>query len=83
MQNVNFPFTHKLALSMIVLIVSGMLLLGGLVIRDQNQLLEKQMHSYANILIHQLSASATEGFLTSDTLVLDVLIKNILMNKNS
>ncbi|MCP3851579.1 MAG: HAMP domain-containing protein [Gammaproteobacteria bacterium] len=77
MQKVNFPFAHKLALSMIVLIVSGMLLLGGLVIRDQNQLLEKQMHSYANILIHQLSASATEGFLTSDTLDLDVLIKNM------
>ena len=77
MQKVNFPFAHKLALSMIVLIVSGMLLLGGLIIHDQSKLLEKQMHSYAKILIHQLSASATEGFLTSDTLDLDVLVKNI------
>ncbi|MCW8929779.1 MAG: adenylate/guanylate cyclase domain-containing protein [Gammaproteobacteria bacterium] len=77
MQKVNFPFAHKLALSMIVLIVSGMVLLGGLVIHDQNKLLEKQMHSYAKILIRQLSASATEGFLTSDTLDLDVLVKNI------
>lgn len=77
MQKVNFPFAHKLALSMVFLIVTGMLLLGMLIIYDQNKLLEKQMHSYAQILIHQLSASATDGFLTSDTLDLDVLVKNI------
>lgn len=77
MKKVNFPFAHKLAFSMILLIMSGMLLLGGLILHDQNKLLEKQMHSYAEILIHQLSASATEGFLTSDTLDLDVLVKNI------
>ncbi len=77
MQKVNFPFAHKLALSMIMLITSGMLLLGGLIIHDQHKLLEKQMNSYANILIHQLSASATDGFLTSDTLDMDVLVKNI------
>ncbi|MCN4143869.1 MAG: hypothetical protein LC437_01975 [Thiohalomonas sp.] len=77
MQKVKFPFAHKLAFSMIVLIMSGMLLLGGLIIHDQNKLLEKQMHSYAKILIHQLGTPATEGFLTSDTLDLDVLVKNI------
>lgn len=81
MQKVNFPFARKLALSMIVLIVSGMLLLGGLIIHDQNKLLEKQMHSYAQILIHQLAASATEGFLTSDSLDLDVLVKNIAQHQ--
>lgn len=81
MKKINFPFAHKLALSMIVLIVSGMLLLGGLIIHDQNNLLEKQMHSYAKILIHQLAASATEGLLTSDTLNMDVLVKNIAQNK--
>lgn len=77
MKKVKFPFAHKLAFSMLVLIMSGMLLLGGLIIHDQNKLLEKQMHSYAKILIHQLGASATEGFLTSDALDLDVLVKNI------
>ena len=77
MTKVNFPFAHKLALSMVVLIVSGMLLLGGLIIQDQHKLLEKQMHSYAEILIHQLSTTATESFLTSDTLDLDVLVKNL------
>ncbi|MCU7938864.1 MAG: adenylate/guanylate cyclase domain-containing protein [gamma proteobacterium symbiont of Bathyaustriella thionipta] len=77
MQKVNFPFAHKLALSMVVLIVSGMLLLGGLIIQDQNKLLEKQMHSYAKILIQQLAASVKESFLTSDTLDMDVLVKNI------
>lgn len=66
---------------MIVLIVSGMLLLGGLIIHDQNKLLEKQMHSYAQILIHQLAASATEGFLTSDSLDLDLLVKNIAQHQ--
>ncbi|MDX2503537.1 MAG: adenylate/guanylate cyclase domain-containing protein [Gammaproteobacteria bacterium] len=77
MPKVNFPFAHKLALSMVLLIVSGMLLLGGLIIQDQHKLLEKQMHSYAKILIHQLSASATESFLTSDTLDLDVLVNTL------
>jgi len=77
MTKVNFPFAHKLALSMVVLIVSGMVLLGGLIIQDQHKLLEKQMHSYAEILIHQLSTTATESFLTSDTLDLDVLVKNL------
>ncbi len=77
MQKVNFPYAYKLAISMIVLIVSGMLALGALIIRDQNQLLEKQMHSYANILIRQLATSATESYLTSDTLDLDVLVKNL------
>ena len=77
MQKVNFPFARKLALSIVVLIVSGMLLLGGLIINDQNKLLEQQMHSYAKILIRQLAASSTEGFLTTDTLDLDVLVNNI------
>lgn len=62
---------------MVVLITTGMLLLGSLIVHDQNKLLEKQMHSYAQILIHQLTASATDGFLTSDTLDLDVLVNNI------
>jgi len=35
------------------------------------------MHAYANILIHQLSASVTDGFLTSNVLDIDVLVKNI------
>ncbi len=77
MQKVSFPFAYKLALSMVLLITAGMLLLGGLIIHDQNKLLEKQMHSYAHILIHQLTASSTDGFLTSDALVLDVLVNNI------
>lgn len=81
MQKVNFPYAYKLAISMIVLIVSGMLALGALIIRDQNQLLEKQMHSYANILIRQLATSATESYLTSDTLDLDVLVNNLSRHK--
>ena len=62
---------------MIVLIVTGMLALGGLIIRDQNKLFETQMHSYAKILIYQLSASATESYLTSDTLDMNVLVKHL------
>ncbi|WP_198262435.1 adenylate/guanylate cyclase domain-containing protein [sulfur-oxidizing endosymbiont of Gigantopelta aegis] len=81
MQKVSFPFAHKLALAMVLLIVTGMLLLGGLIIHDQNKLLEKQMHAYANILIHQLSASVTDGFLTSNVLDIDVLVKNIAQYK--
>ncbi len=77
MRKVNFPYAYKLAISMIVLIVTGMLALGALIIRDQNQLLEKQMYSYADILIRQLATSATESYLTSDTLDLDVLVKNL------
>ena len=77
MSTVNFPFARKLALSMVVLIVSGMLALGGLIIKDQNKLLETQMHGYARILIQELSASATESYLTSDTLDLNVLVKHL------
>ncbi len=77
MRKVNFPYAYKLAISMIVLIVTGMLALAALIIRDQNQLLEKQMYSYADILIRQLATSATESYLTSDTLDLDVLVKNL------
>ncbi len=77
MRKVNFPYAYKLAISMIVLIVTGMLALATLIIRDQNQLLEKQMYSYADILIRQLATSATESYLTSDTLDLDVLVKNL------
>jgi len=80
MTKVNFPFAHKLALSMVILIVSGMMLLGGLIIRDQHKLLEKQMHSYARILINQLSASATDSYLTSNTLDMDVLVNNLSQN---
>lgn len=77
MPKVNFPFAHKLALSMVVLIVTGMLALGGLIVKDQNKLFETQMHSYAKILIYELSASATESYLTNDTLDLDVLVKHL------
>jgi adenylate cyclase len=77
MRKVNFPFAHKLALSMILLIIFGMVAFGALMIRDQNQLFETQMHSYAKILIYELSASAKESYLTSDTLDLDAIVKNL------
>ena len=77
MPKVRFPFAYKLALVMIFLIGTGMSLLGTLIIQNQNQLLEKQMHAYAAILIQELRASAKEILLTSDKLGLNTLLNEI------
>ncbi len=77
MPKVIFPFAYKLALVMIILIGTGMSLLGTLIIRNQNQLLEKQMHAYATILIQELRASAKEILLTSDNLGLNTLVNEV------
>jgi len=77
MPTVKFPIAYKLALVMILLIGTGMSLLGTLIIQNQNNLLEKQMHAYAAILIQSLRASAIEIFLTSDKLGLNTLLNEI------
>jgi adenylate cyclase len=77
MPKVKFPISYKLALVMILLIGTGMSLLGTLIIHNQNKLLENQMHAYAAILIQELRASAKEILLTSDKLGLNTLLNEI------
>lgn len=78
----NFPIAYKLALVITLLIASGMGLLGLVIVKNQTQLLEVQMHEFGQTVVSQLSESARELVLSDDTLGLKVLVHNLDANNN-
>lgn len=74
---------HKLALILTLLIASGMVLLGLVIINNQTRLLEDQMNDFAKTVVHQLSESSKELILSDDTLSLMVLISSLSTSHNT
>lgn len=80
--SVGFPVAYKLALVIGLLIVSGMVALGLLLISNQSELLEARMQQFGFSLAQQLGESAKEPILANDRLALDLIANNIVSQEN-
>ena len=73
----HFPIAYKLAIIMTLLISSGMILLGMVIVNNQTQLLRKQMDHFADTVVEQLADSSKELVMSDDILSLMVVISNL------
>ena len=71
------PFAARLAISISLLISVVMLLTGALVIRNQAELLERNMRTFGQTVVQQTAESAKEPLLANDGLLLQVLTANL------
>jgi len=78
----HFPVAYKLAMIMTLLISSGMILLGLVIVNNQTHLLEKQMDRFANTVIKQLADNSKELIMSDDVLSLMVIINNLHSQDN-
>ena len=78
----HIPIAYKLAIIITLLISTGMILLGLVIVTNQTQLLKGQMHDYGRTVSSQLAGSSKELILSDDILSLMVLVKNLGTNTN-
>jgi adenylate cyclase len=78
----HIPIAYKLALILIVLITSGMSLLGLMIISSQSDLLRKQINDFGEAMVQQLAESSKELVLSDDILSLMVQVSNLGKNEN-
>ncbi len=71
------PIAVKLSFAVSILVTTGMVLLGSVVITNQEKLLRKQIDAHGNTVAIQLAESAKELILADDRLSLGVLTKNM------
>ncbi len=71
------PFAARLAVSISLLISVVMLLTGALMIRNQSELLERNMRTFGQTVVQQAAESAKEPLLANDGLLLQVLTANL------
>lgn len=76
------PVTIKLAISIGIMISVGMAILGVVIIHNQTQLLNRQIHTFGRTVVSQLAQSAREPLLANDSLQLDVLAFNLAAAEN-
>ena len=73
----HFPIAYKLAIIMTLLISTGMILLGMVIVNNQTQLLHKQMNHFADTVVEQLADNSKELVMSDDILSLMVVISNL------
>lgn len=73
----HFPIAYKLAFIMTLLISSGMILLGLVIVNNQTDLLQKQMNHFADTVVEQLADNSKELVMSDDILSLMVVISNL------
>lgn len=78
----HFPIAHKLALIMTLLISSGMILLGLVIVTNQTHLLKNQMNHFADTVVEQLADASKELVMSDDILSLMVVISNLGAQEN-
>lgn len=78
----HFPIAYKLAVIMTILISSGMILLGLVIVNSQTNLLQKQMNHFADTVIEQLADNSKELVMSDDILSLLVVISNLEAQDN-
>ena len=71
------PIAVKLSFAVSILVTTGMILLGSVVITNQEKLLRNQIDAHGNTVAIQLAESAKELILADDRLSLGVLTRNI------
>ena len=78
----HFPIAYKLAIIMTLLISTGMILLGFVIVKNQTHLLQKQMDHFADTVVEQLADNSKELVLSDDILSLMVVISNLGSQEN-
>ena len=78
----HIPIAYKLAFILIVLITSGMSLLGLMIISNQSTLLRKQINDFGHTMVQHLAESSKELVLSDDILSLMVQVSNLGKNEN-
>lgn len=78
----HFPIAHKLAVIMTLLISSGMIILGFVIVKNQTHLLQKQMNHFADTVVEQLADNSKELVMSDDILSLMVVISNLASQDN-
>lgn len=73
----HIPIAHKLAVIMTLLISTGMISLGLVVVKNQTHLLQKQMNHFADTVVGQLADNSKELVMSDDILSLMVVISNL------
>ncbi|MFO7593092.1 MAG: adenylate/guanylate cyclase domain-containing protein [Pseudomonadota bacterium] len=76
------PIALKLAFAFVLLIATGMIVLGFLLGGNQTELLEKQMDTYGSTLVSQMAETAREPLLADDKLNLELLTNSLNRNSN-
>ncbi|VAW94634.1 Adenylate cyclase [hydrothermal vent metagenome] len=76
-----FPIAYKLAIIITMLISSGMILLGLVIVSNQTQLLRGQMTDFGQTVAGQLANSSKELILSDDVLSIMVSVKNLGAHK--
>ena len=76
-----FPIAYKLAIIITMLISSGMILLGLVIVSNQTQLLRAQMSDFGQTVAGQLANSSKELILSDDILSIMVSVKNLGSHK--
>ena len=78
----HFPIAYKLAAIMTLLISSGMILLGLVIVSNQSHLLQEQMNNFADTVVEQLADNSKELVMSDDILSLMVVISNLETQEN-
>ncbi len=78
----HFPIAYKLAAILTLLISSGMILLGLVIVNNQTHLLQKQMNHFADTVVEQLADNSKELVMSDDILSLMVVISNLGTQSN-
>jgi len=78
----HIPIAVKLSFAISLLISLGMVLLGSVIINNQEKLLRNQINAHGDTIAAQLAESAKEQILASDKLSLEVLTRNNTNNEN-
>ena len=78
----HIPIALKLSFVISMLIMLGMVLLGSVVITNQEKLLRNQINAHGNTIASQLAQSAKEQILAGDKLSLSVMTKNMTNDEN-
>jgi len=78
----HIPIALKLSFVISLLITLGMVLLGSVVITNQEKLLRNQINAHGNTIASQLAESVKEQILASDKLSLSVMTKNMTNDEN-
>lgn len=78
----HFPIAYKLAVILTLLISTGMIILGMVIVNNQTQLLTKQMNHFADTVVEQLADNSKELVMSDDILSLMVVISNLGKQEN-
>jgi adenylate cyclase len=78
----HIPVAIKLAIYIGILISVGMSLLGAVIIHNQSELLNRQIHSTGRTVVSQMAESAKEPILANDSLQLDLLTYNLATDED-